>query len=92
MKKNFFTYLLPALLLGFMSVSFVACGGDDEDNEPNKETTDGSGNQGGQDNVEVKDIVVTVDADGKADGGHTFQRIDETSFIIDNHYCPVKVD
>ena len=84
MKKNFFTYLLPALLLGFMSVSFVACGGDDEDNEPNKETTDGSGNQGGQDNVEVKDIVVTVDADGKADGGHTFQRIDETSFIIDN--------
>ena len=31
MKKYLFTYLLPALLLGLSSVSFVACGDDDEE-------------------------------------------------------------
>ena len=31
MKKYLFAYLLPALLLGFISVSFVACGDDDDD-------------------------------------------------------------
>ena len=31
MKKILLAYLLPVLLLGFISVSFVACGDDDDD-------------------------------------------------------------
>lgn len=37
MTRTFFTYLLSALLLGFMTVSFVGCG-DDEDELTIKET------------------------------------------------------
>ena len=31
-----------------------------------------------------EEIVVTVDANGNADGGHRFTRIDETTFLIDD--------
>ena len=37
-----------------------------------------------QSQEEQEDIVVTVDANGNADGGHWFEKIDETSFYIDD--------
>ena len=33
--------------------------------------------------IPAEEIVVTVDANGNADGGHQFTRIDETTFLID---------
>lgn len=39
MKKFFSAYLFPALLLGFMTFTFVACGGDDEDDLPTPKET-----------------------------------------------------
>ena len=32
---------------------------------------------------ETEEIIVTVDANGNADGGHQFYRIDDTTFLID---------
>jgi len=34
--------------------------------------------------VEPEEIVVTVDANGNADGEHWFEKIDETNFYIDD--------
>lgn len=68
MKKYLLSYLFPALLLGCMSVSFVACGDDDEDeNLPTQ-----------------KETVVEIDEQGKANGNHTFVQIDESNFYVDD--------
>ena len=42
--------------------------------------------------VEPEEIVVTVDANGNADGGHLFFRIDEASFLIDDLKYTVQND
>ena len=34
--------------------------------------------------IPAEEIVVTVDANGNADGGHRFMRIDEATFLIDD--------
>ena len=34
--------------------------------------------------IPAEEIVVTVDANGNADGGHQFMRIDEATFLIDD--------
>ena len=47
---------------------------------------DGNKDSGKEDDQSVvgPEVVVTVDDSGKADGGHRFQKIDETSFYIDD--------
>ena len=47
---------------------------------------DGNKDSGKEDDQPVvgPDVVVTVDDSGQADGGHRFQKIDETSFYIDD--------
>ena len=47
---------------------------------------DGNKDSGKEDDQSVvgPEVVVTVDDSGQADGGHRFQKIDETSFYIDD--------
>ena len=86
MKKN----ILSVMLLGAAALGFTACGGgDDEPLEPNNTAQNEQGSQvdenspSGTDESPVDGAVVTIDADGKADGTHSFIKIDDTSFYID---------
>ena len=69
--------------LGFLLFSMTlatACGDDEED-----------GPKPSQDNKEItikepptpRSIVVNVDANGKASGGHSFSKIDDSNFLVD---------
>ena len=73
---------VSALLLGFMMLNLTSCSKDEENGTAAPTETE----QGGKEDfkpVVVPDVVVTVDDSGQADGGHNFQKIDETKFIID---------
>ena len=83
---------VSALLLGFMMLNLTSCSKDEEDGvaaqtekENGGKDDDGNKDSGKEDfkPVVVPDVVVTVDDSGQADGGHHFQKIDETKFIID---------
>lgn len=88
MKKNLFAFL--TLTLSISALTFVvSCGEDDEvtpNTEQNGNQNEQSGKNGNNDNqyVPTAPIIVTVDADGKADGGHRFVNIDGESFYIDD--------
>ena len=67
-----------SLFLPMMTLTIVtSCSKDEEVIEAN------DSNNGGNNNQQDQEIVVTIDANGKADGGHRFSRIDETNFYID---------
>ena len=83
-----------------MLLSFTASCGKDEVEQKSEQGGNQSG-QGGQDNQGGGDeqegstapIIVTVDADGNADGGHHFVKIDDTNFYIDDiKYTATKGD
>ena len=81
--KHYSWMAVSALLLGFMMLNLTSCSKDEE----NGGTTPTEKEKGGKDDdkpVVVPDVVVTVDDSGQADGGHRFQRIDDTSFYIDD--------
>jgi hypothetical protein len=74
---------VSALLLGFMMLNLTSCSKDEENGTAAPTETE----QGGKEDfkpVVVPDVVVTVDDSGQANGGHHFQKIDETSFYIDD--------
>ena len=85
--------MMSVMLLGAVALGFTACGGgDDEPLEPNNTAQNEQGSQvdengpsGTDDAGEAvtPDIVVNVDADGNADGGHTFVKADDSHFYID---------
>ena len=84
---------VSALLLGFMMFNLTSCGKDEENggNAPTQKESGGKDDDGNKDSgkdddqsVVVPDVVVTVDDSGQADGGHNFQRIDDTNFYIDD--------
>ena len=62
-----------SLLLPMMALTIVTSCGKDDVITPNK----------GNDIQQDHEIVVTIDVNGNADGGHRFSRIDETNFYID---------
>lgn len=68
MKK--YSYLFLALL----TLALTACSSDDPQPNTPPQPAEEPGSP----------IVVSVDNDGKADGGHTFEMIDETNFYIDD--------
>jgi len=70
-RNIFNVLLLLAVCAG--TCTFSSCSTDDtEENGPY-----------GDNSSQNLDIVVTVDANGNADGGHQFSRINETTFLID---------
>lgn len=80
MKNLFFKKVLAmlSLLPPMMLLTTVTSCSKDYIVDPNN-----NNNYGGDNNRQDQEIVVTVDANGNADGGHSFTRIDETSFYID---------
>ena len=89
MKTKTLYYFLVSVILLSLATS---CGKDEEDGvaaqtekENGGKDDDGNKDSGKEDfkPVVVPDVVVTVDDSGQADGGHNFQKIDETKFIID---------
>ena len=84
MKQVLFISLMIAMLL-----SITTSCGKDEAEQPSEQSgnQNGQGGQnGGDDNQEgsTPPIIVTVDANGNADGGHHFVNIDGISFYIDD--------
>ena len=80
MKRNglfLLTILLPMVALITMS----SCS---KDNVVDPINGNSNNNNGGNDNDQDQEIVVTVDANGNASDGHSFTRIDDTSFYIDD--------
>ena len=73
MKRTLFLFIMTLLPL-VTATTFTSCGDDDGIVNPN----------GGNDGQKTQEIVVTVDANGNADGGHQFTKIDETNFYIDD--------
>ena len=73
MRKRF-SLTLAVLLSMAMLITVTSCSKDDGVVEAN----------GGNNTQQVPDIVVTVDANGNADGGHRFTKIDETNYYIDD--------
>ena len=84
MKQNLFTLMTFALSIS--ALTFVVSCGEDEEVVPNTQQIGKQNEQGDQQNVvdnqndPTTPIIVTVDADGKADGGHHFVNIDGESF------------
>ena len=92
--KHYSWMAVSALLLGFMMLNLTSCSKDEEDGvaaQTEKENggKDDDGNKdSGKDDEQptpssATDILVTVDANGQADGGHDFQLIDESNFYVD---------
>ncbi len=79
MKQIFLISLLIAMLLPLT----ISCG-KDEAEQPSEQKNNQDG-QGGQDDQgdSTAPIIVTVDENGNADGGHHFVNIDGESFYID---------
>lgn len=64
-------------LLPMVAVTiFTSCSKEKSVVDPEDETADNS--------LQIKELVVTVDANGNADGGHRFQMIDENNFYVDD--------
>ena len=87
--KHLLSWLFLAFMGLLMGLTFTACGGDDEeDNVPNSEQQGGDNQDSDTDKPDSQKpediIIVTVDANGQADGGHTFSVIDESNFYIDD--------
>ncbi len=69
---------ISAVLLSMLTVTtFTSCGDDEEDDII---VSPDNGNNGQQ----SPNIIVTVDANGNAKGGHRFVKIDEANFYIDD--------
>ena len=77
MKKTF-----CVMLLAMLPLAFTSCGDDDENINPQNQEN-GNNNPMNPSTPVVQDIVVTIDANGNANEGHRFSRIDDTSFYID---------
>ena len=73
--------LVLMTLLPMIMLSTVTSCSDDDETVQNPSNNDTSTDSDGQQNP---DIVVTVDADGNADGGHRFTKIDVANFYIDD--------
>lgn len=75
------TKILFSFLVSVMLLSLTtSCGKDEEE-------------QNSEQGASVAPIIVTVDANGNADGGHNFVIIDETNFYIDDiKYTATKGD
>ena len=73
---------VSALLLGFTMLDLTSCS-KDEENGGAAPTEKENGGKDDDKPVATSEVVVTVDDNGQADGGHHFQKIDETKFIID---------
>lgn len=73
MKRTLFLFIMTLLPL-VTATTFTSCGDDDEIVNPN------GGNNGQQNQA----IVVTVDSNGNAKGGHRFEKIDDANFYIDD--------
>lgn len=69
-----------SLVLSISTLTLVVSCGEDEEVTPN---TQQNGNQNSS-NLASDKIVVTIGADGKANGGHRFVNIDGESFYIDD--------
>lgn len=88
-----FNVLLACILLCAVS----ACVNDDEASEPAASQTSQSANNGDNNQVDRNTagqvaIIVTVDEDGKADGNHSFSKIDDQSFYVDGIKYVIKDD
>lgn len=86
--KRTFLFISAALLSMLALTTFTSCGDDEDDNiivNPNGGNNNGGSNNGGSnnDNQQNQEIVVTIDANGNADGGHQFGIIDNKTFHID---------
>ncbi len=73
--------LFGMVMLAMLPLAFTSCG-DDEEEKINPQEQ-GNDNDTPETPV-VKDIIVEVDANGNAKGGHHFIRIDDTNFYIDD--------
>ena len=60
------------------ATTFTSCGDDDDNNDIVDPIVDNNDNK-----ITYDGIVVTIDANGNADGGHRFIKIDDTNFFID---------
>ena len=78
MKRSLLLLFL-ALLPVVAVITFTSCGDDDVVVGPS-----GGNNNGSNAKPQDLEIIVTIDADGKVDGGHYFTKIDESNFYIDN--------
>ncbi len=100
MKKNLFTLMTLALSVSALTLVVSCGedekvtptteqndnqNGQGAQNEQEKQNEQGNQDEGdGNQIVPTAPIVVTIDASGKADGGHNFAKIDETNFYIDD--------
>ena len=64
-----------------LSLSMTACG-DDEEEGP-KTSQDNNNENTIKEPPTPRSIVVNVDANGKASGGHSFSKIDDSNFLVD---------
>lgn len=80
------------MLLGTTILSVTACVKEEENNPPVQPEPGGGGQEEDEDEdekrevqpLDIREIIVTVDEQGKADGNHRFQKINETNFYIDD--------
>ena len=77
--KKVLSLIFLALLPMVAVYTFTSCGDDDVVVDPS-----GGNNNGNNINPKDLEIIVTIDADGKADGGHYFTKINESTFYIDD--------
>ena len=87
MKKLFGIIVLA--MLAVCSTALVSCGDDEEniapqEQENNDDNTNNPDDPKDQDTPAVKDVIVEVDEEGKANDGHRFTKIDATNFYIDD--------
>ncbi len=76
-----------------MLLSLTASCGKDEAVPPSEQNGSQNGQGGNNQDDSTAPIIVTIDADGKADGGHHFVNIDGVSFYIDDiKYTATKGD
>lgn len=82
--------LKKLLVIALCMTVIASCGKDEETGQSAGPDTSQEGNKGGNDDdgdddtPVAEDIVVTVDAEGKADSGHRFTKIDDSNFYIDD--------
>lgn len=76
-----------------MLLSLTTSCGKDEAVPPSEQNGNQNGQGGNNQEGSTAPIIVTVDADGNADGGHRFVKIDDTNFYIDDiKYTATKGD
>ncbi len=78
MKRCLF-YPFIAFIFG-SNIMLVSCNKDNHESRPNSEASENHDDS----QIISGEIIVTIDADGNADGGHRFQKIDDTNFYIDD--------